>query len=62
MLPDLDSYRSAQVIVKCYGEDAPIEGGCIELRPHGGLALTVLARKFPLVHRTRRVVVFQDLF
>ncbi len=62
MIPDLDIYRAANVIIKQYGEGAPIDGGCIELRPLGGLALTVLAREFPLVHRTCRVVVFQDLF
>ena len=25
MIPDLDIYRSAQMLVKCHGEDAPIE-------------------------------------
>ncbi len=27
MVPDLDIYRSAQVLVKRHGEDAPIEAG-----------------------------------
>ncbi len=25
MIPDLDIYRSAHVLVKCHGQDAPIE-------------------------------------
>ena len=25
MIPDLDIYRSANVLVKCHGQDAPIE-------------------------------------
>ncbi len=27
MIPDLDIYRSAQVLVKRHGQDAPIEAG-----------------------------------
>ena len=28
MIPDLDIYRSAQVLVKRHGDDAPIEAPC----------------------------------
>ena len=32
MIPDLDIYRSAQVLVKHHGQDAPIQAAMIGLR------------------------------